>query len=158
MRYMDKNASEKSCGACKLLSVPWPDTTQLGLLVLRVGIGVLMSVHGWEKLEMLLEGKGGAWLDPLGIGSTLSLFLAMSAELFCSILLIAGFLTRLAALVLMINFSVIVFVFDPSTSWNASYELGVVYLVAYVALFLTGAGKLSVDHFITGKLLKARDC
>ncbi len=158
MRCMDKNYSEKSCSACKLLSVPWPDTTQLGLLVLRLGVGALMFVHGKEKLSMLLDGQGSQWLDPLGIGATLSLFLAMFAELFCSILLMAGFLTRLAALVLIINFSVIVFVFDPRTPWNASYELGVVYLVAYAALFLTGAGKISVDHYLVGKLLKSRDC
>ena len=155
---MDTNSSQKSCGACKLLSVPWPDTTQLGLLVLRFGVGALMFVHGKEKLSMLLDGQGSTWLDPLGIGSTLSLFLAMFAELVCSILLMAGFLTRLAALVLIVNFSVIVFVFDPQTSWNASYELGVAYLVAYVALFLTGAGKLSVDHYMVRKLLKSRDC
>ena len=45
----------------------------------------------------------GKFPDPLGVGSTTSLALAVFAEVVCSVLLAFGLFTRLAAAVLAIN-------------------------------------------------------
>ncbi|MCD8070841.1 MAG: DoxX family protein [Akkermansiaceae bacterium] len=143
----DVKKRECSCGRClpRLAGAPF------GVALLRLGVGVLMLVHGIPKVWMLASGQWQSFPDPVGIGSGLSLFLAAFAECVCSLLLMAGFMTRLAAFVLTVNFCVIVFAFDAGKSW-ADTELAAVYLLVYAVLMLTGAGRFSVDG-----LLECRD-
>ncbi len=136
---------------CSPLLTPWVYQYHIGLLFMRVSVSILMLTHGIPKLMMLLQGQGGAWLNPLGIGSTLSLALCVFAECLCSVALLLGFLTRMAALVLVFNFWVVVFVFDRSAAW-AQVELPLLYLICYGTLLCTGAGVFSLDHFISRKL------
>src|SRR4029079_5924914 len=78
----------------------------LGLLVLRVWLGVAMLCnHGWDKV-LHFQGNAGSFPDPLHISPTVSLVLAVVAEFACSALLAAGLVTRLAALVLAIDLAV----------------------------------------------------
>ncbi len=101
--------------------------------------------HGWGKL-MNVFGGNFQFLDPLGIGPTASLILAAFAEAICSLLIIAGFWTRFAALILTINMAVAVFfVHFPAGDWFGDMELPLFYLVAFIFIFLTGPGKYSVD-------------
>lgn len=118
----------------------------LGLLLLRLGTGGLMLMHGWPKLMSYSE-KAAKFSDPLGIGSPASLALVIFAEVVCAILIMAGLTTRLAALVLTINFAVIVQVVHAADPIKEK-ELAVFYLVLYAALLLTGPGKLSLDRLI----------
>jgi putative oxidoreductase len=72
--------------------------------------------------------------------------LAIFAEFFCSILLILGLFTRLACIALIITMVVIVSVHD----WDLfnKHELAPTFLVGYVAIFLMGPGKYSLDALI----------
>ncbi len=119
--------------------------------ILRIAVGAMMLVHGYPKLLMLMGGAGSTWMDPIGIGGTLSLALSCFAEFFCSLALIFGLLTRLSAMVLAVNFWVVVFMVDGNTTWPQS-ELPVLYLVCYITLACTGAGHYSLDHLIRRKL------
>lgn len=101
--------------------------------------------HGWGKLMSVFGGDFG-FLDPIGIGPTASLILAAFAEGICSLLIIAGFWTRLASLFLIINMSVAVFLVHlPGGDWFGDMELPVLYLVSFIVIFLLGPGKFSVD-------------
>lgn len=101
--------------------------------------------HGWGKL-MNVFGGNFQFLDPLGIGPTASLILAAFAEGICSLLIIAGFWTRLASLFLTINMAVAVFlVHFPAGDWFGDMELPLFYLVSFIVIFLLGPGKYSVD-------------
>ena len=77
----------------------------VGLLVLRVAIGGLMLVHGIQKVmgygEMVEK-----FPDPIGMGSQLSLIAAIGAEAGCSLLLIFGLGTRLAAIPLAFTMAI----------------------------------------------------
>jgi putative oxidoreductase len=65
----------------------------------------------------------------------------------CSTLLIAGLFSRFAALMLAVTMGTAFFFVHKSALVGAnSGELAMVYLTAYVTLFLTGAGKISVDR------------
>lgn len=143
---MEQTPEEKE-RVCTMLHAPWLSNNHFGVALLRIGVSVMMLVHGIPKLMMLIHGHGEEWLDPLGIGATLSLFLATFAEFFCSLLLLAGFMTRLAAFVLFVNFCVIVFVFSVGAPWTVA-ELPTLYLLIYGVLVLAGAGRLSVDHML----------
>jgi len=118
-----------------------------GLLFLRVGLGAtMMLAHGWGKLTSYGE-KADSFPDPLGVGSPLSMALAVFAEFFCSLLLIAGLGTRLAAANLIVTMAVAFFLVHGDDPWQRK-ELAFVYLLPYVALFLTGPGRWSCDALI----------
>lgn len=136
---------------CAAVNAPWIYRNQLGIIFLRICVSILMLGHGLPKLWLLLRGGGSEWLDPLGIGSTLSLALCAFAEVFCSLFLIVGLLTRLSAMVLLINFWVVVFVVHAQGSW-AQAELPLLYLICYGTLVCTGAGPLSLDSLMKRRL------
>ena len=118
-------------------------STSLGLLVLRVSMGALMLVHGIPKL-MGYDEMSQAFLDPIGLGSQLTLILAIAAEVGCAVLLILGLGTRLAAIPLATTMLVAWFVVHIEDPW-VKQELPALFLSGFVALILTGAGKFSLD-------------
>lgn len=115
-------------------------------LCLRLGLGVAMIPHGYEKLMHFNEQKAD-FLNLFGLGSPVSLALALGAEFFCSILLMLGLLTRLVLIPLIVTALVIVcmahegdIVGDGST--------GFLFLVGYTTSLLLGAGDYSLDALI----------
>jgi len=127
-------------------------TLSIGLLILRVTVGVFMMTHGLGKLKMLVGPGEIQFADPIGIGVELSLILAVFAEFFCSILLILGLGTRLAAFPLwftMFVAGVIVHSADPFGVKEMAFLYGTIYTV----LLFTGPGKLSLDWVINRTLL-----
>lgn len=68
---------------------PVGNAFSLFLLALRILFGVLLLSHGiqkWTNFSAMSE----SFPDPLGVGSTLSLGLAVFAEVFCSVGFIFG--------------------------------------------------------------------
>jgi len=128
-----------------------PRRVDCGLLALRINAALpLFLKHGTEKLfrfhHMIVY-----FPDPLHIGVIPSLLFATLSDGICSLLLIAGFATRWAALICFINiFVALAFVhhfviFGPQGDHG---ELMVLYLAAMVTLFLCGAGKYSADGWM----------
>ena len=82
----------------------------IGLLLLRLGAcSFLIYGHGWGKLANYTA-RSETFSDPLGVGSPMSLGLAVFAEVFCSIAVMLGLLTRLAAIPLIITMGVAGFI------------------------------------------------
>ena len=126
---------------------PWGHAA--AILLLRLFVGAMMLTHGMTKL-MNFAALSGSFPDPIGIGSAPSLTLALLAEAGCSILIMAGFLTRLATLPLIVNMLVAAFVAHGGDPFQVK-ELAIMYLGIYVVLLLTGAGRFSVDYLLFGK-------
>lgn len=119
----------------------------LSMFLLRVGFGTMLFIrHGLPKLERFSELKNN-FSDPLHIGRSTSLILVIFAEVFCSLLLVAGLLTRLAALVLCILFLVIIFIVFKGRPLKDS-ELAILFLMAVLTLLFCGPGKWSLDRVI----------
>lgn len=118
----------------------------VGLLLLRLTFGCFMLVHGWAKLAGYSE-MADRFPDPLGMGSQLSLIAAIGAEVGCSLLLMIGLGTRLAAVPLAFTMMIALFVVHGSDPWKVK-ELAACFLAVYTVIVLTGPGKLSVDHLI----------
>jgi putative oxidoreductase len=131
-------------------------STSIGLLILRIGFGVYLATHGWGKVQMLLDGQSAQFGDPIGIGAMPSLVLATLAEFACSLLVVVGLATRLAAIPVVITMGVAAFVVHSSDPWTMqptgpSKEPALLYLTAFLALAFTGAGRYSLDHAWWGK-------
>ena len=123
-------------------------TVDIGLFILRVGISLLMIPHGWSKLQRLNNGED--FYNFLGMGSEVSLLLIVIAEFFCSILLIIGIGTRFILIPLMIGMLVVVFMVHGADPFGDK-EHGLLFLVPYLTLFITGPGKYSLDYYLFGK-------
>lgn len=128
-----------------------PFSPDLGLLVLRVWFGIgLLTLHGWGKLANFAE-RAGRFSDPLGVGSPVSLALATFGEVFCSSLVVLGFCTRFGAIgagaVPLVAFY---FVHGTTLSGPRNGELALMYLGAFVTIFLAGPGRYSVDARLGG--------
>lgn len=130
---------------------PTSKTIDTFLLVLRLGIAVLMLTHGLPKLMALTSGEPVAFPSVLGMSPALTLSLAVFAEVFCSILLLVGFVTRVAVVPLIVTMLVAVFVVHGNDPF-ARQELGLLYLLVYVGLLLAGSGRYSVDGLLQRKL------
>ncbi len=117
--------------------------TDFALLILRLGSGILLFIHGLPKIINFSE-RLNTFADPLGFGPALSLQLVVFAEVFCSLLLAAGFMSRLLLIPLIINMSVITFIVHGSDPFNKQ-ELPLLYLIAFIVLMIAGPGKYSVD-------------
>lgn len=122
-------------------------SVDLALLIARVGIGILMLVHGISKIPMLSQSPI-QFYDFMGLGDQVSLWLALFAEIGCSILIIFGFATRLAVIPLIITMFVAVFIIHAEDPF-VKQEMGLHYILIYVMLLLTGAGKYSIDYLIS---------
>ena len=120
------------------------------MLILRVVFGlVLIYGHGFGKLSVIFSGQEIQFMDPFGIGADLSYHLAAFAEGICALLLIFGLFSRLASLVLAINFMVI-FIFHAFMAGDGFpiLELRFLYLSGFIALVFTGPGRISLDHLL----------
>ncbi len=123
----------------------------LGLLIFRVGISFWMiSNHGWGKFSTLINGDEIQFLDPIGIGMTISFILAMFAEFFCSILVALGVWVRWAAVPLLFTMLIAFFIAhgaDPI----AKREIAGLYLVGYAMIVFTGGGRFALGTLLGGK-------
>lgn len=122
-------------------------SVDFALLIARVGVGALMLVHGISKIPMLSQSPI-QFYDFMGLGDQVSLWLALFAEIGCSILVIFGFATRLAVIPLIITMLVAVFIIHAEDPF-VKQEMGLHYILIYVMLLLTGAGKYSIDYLIS---------
>lgn len=124
-----------------------PFSTDLGLLVLRAWLGTTMVVaHGKDKL---MNPSGPlAFFQSLGFPPAIG-WGAIIAESLFAVLLVLGLATRWAAAFLTVTMAVAFFVahkglIDPKLP-KESGELAFIYLAGFLAIFLAGPGRFSVD-------------
>ena len=120
------------------------------LLILRISFGLLLMNHGIQKWSNFQE-LSTSFPDPLGLGSPLSLGLAIFAELVCSMAFIIGFLYRLAMIPMIFTMGIAFFVIHANDAF-AMKELALVYLIVFILMYISGPGKYSVDCMIGRQL------
>lgn len=125
----------------------------IGLLIFRLTLGfVLLYGHGFGKLSIIFSGQEIQFMDPIGIGASLSFYMDAFAEGVCSILLILGLFSRFASLVLTVNF-IVIFIFHGFILKDGFeiLELRFLYLLPFIALTFMGAGRFSLDNYLFKK-------
>lgn len=116
----------------------------IGLLILRVGIGAMMLFgHGWGKL-VNFSNISATFPDPLGVGSQVSLALAIFAEVVCALALMLGIFTRFAVIPLLITMIVAAFIVHSADPWGKK-EFALLYALPFLTLIFTGPGSFSID-------------
>lgn len=123
-----------------------PETAvNISSLLLRLSSATMLT-HGWKKLSNFST-MSEKFSDPLHVGHTASLSMTIFAEFFCTIFLVLGLFTRIATIPLIICFAVIVLIVHAPDDFGEK-ELALVYLMLYIAIFILGPGKFSLDNAI----------
>jgi len=123
------------------------------LLVTRISVGSMMLTHGIPKLMNFFSTGDVVFSDPLGVGTIPSLMMTIFAEVFCSIFLILGLGTRIAAVPLIITMLVAVLIVHASDPFGDK-ELALMYLTVYMFLIVAGSGKYSLDQWLLNRQRK----
>lgn len=125
------------------------DFTSLGILIMRIGFaGTILIRHGLPKL-LDFSNKMHVFPDPIGLGSTISLSLTVTAEFLCAILVVVGIFTRFAVVPLVIAMAVAFFVVHGADPF-VKKELAFLFLVGFSSILATGGGKFSLDALFRG--------
>ncbi|HAK80612.1 MAG TPA: DoxX family protein [Runella sp.] len=127
-------------------------TTDLALLLLRVGIGVLMLTHGTPRLLVLLSDEPIRFVSVFGMSEKVSFILNILAEFFCSIFVIIGLGTRIASIPLAFVMAVAAFHIHLHDEFSIQ-EMSLHFLLVFVVLFLTGGGRYSLDYWLQQRVL-----
>jgi putative oxidoreductase len=131
----------------KLVSTSYSDSAfNTAMLLLRIVIGVLLFKHGYDKMVHFQE-YSAKFINFMGIGQKASLSLSIFAEAFCSLLVVIGLFTRLAAIPIIINLSVALFKAHNGDFWGAG-QPATLFLIGFVVLLFVGPGRASVDGMI----------
>ena len=114
----------------------------LVLLCLRLFFGLMLIMHGLEKLYNYTE-LCFVFPDPIGIGSEVSLILAIFAEMFCSIAFIFGALYRLTMIPMLVVMAIAFFHIHEASIIQG--ELAFIYLMVLVMMYIAGPGQYAID-------------
>lgn len=137
-------------------------STDAGLapLAIRVPLGIIFAAHGAQKLFGWFGGYGlngtAQWMDSIGLHLGLLLaLLAGGAEFFGGLALLVGLLVRPSSAALAFTMLLAIFSVHISNGLflsNNGFEYALAMLAATVSLTISGAGRLSVDAVLQGKV------
>ncbi len=136
-------------------------------LILRLGLGVVFLAHGSQKVLGLWGGGGlsasyHAFTAQMGIPGVLAV-LAIATEFIGSLCVLAGLLTRPAALAIAVEMVVAVRMahwqhgffmnwFGRMPAGAEGFEYHILLITIAVALVMGGGGRLSADRAIAGMM------
>jgi putative oxidoreductase len=121
------------------------------ILILRLFFGVMFFIHGLGKMMNFSE-LSLTYPSVFGLGSYMTLMLAVFTEFCCSLFLIAGLLFRIMLLPMIVAMAVAFF--DIHDGFLPEGELSLIYLIVFCLLYFVGPGKLSIDYLIDRRLRK----
>ncbi|HEY2494478.1 MAG TPA: DoxX family protein [Paenibacillus sp.] len=131
-------------------------TIALGLLIIRLVVGLSFVGHGAQKLFGWFGGYGpkgtGGWMESIGIKPGVAMAVGAGlAELLGGLLFAAGLFTEVGALLIVLTMlGAIVKVHGSNGYWATAngYEYNLLLIVVAIGIALTGAGAYSMDALL----------
>jgi len=124
-------------------------SSDTGILIIRIAVGVLLPFHGFSKLINGISWLGGL-LSNVGLPSFIR-YGVFIGEIIAPILLVIGYRTRIASLFVAFNMFMAVFlvhrheIFTLKGSGGWAIELDALIFFSALALFFTGGGKYAAS-------------
>ena len=119
-----------------------------GLFVVRLILGIFMTYHGWEIFDKVKMNEYAGW-DTFKNQAFMA-YLGKGAELVGGIMLIVGWWTRLAALIVIFTMAYIAFFVGNGIIWYNDQHPFMFVLLGLVFIF-TGPGRYSIDAVLESK-------
>jgi putative oxidoreductase len=119
-----------------------------GFLMLRVLLASpMIAVHGWGKVQSLFAEGPVRFADPLHLGATTTLVLAVLTEFVAPLLVLLGIRVRWAAGATAVTMGVaFVMVHGGALTGEHSGELAYLYLVGFAVLAIAGDARGAPDR------------
>lgn len=130
------------------------DSVSVGVLIIRVVIGISFAAHGYFKFFKGGKIAGTArWFDGMGMkpNGTIHAYLAATTELVAGTLFAIGLLTPLASAAIVGQMLVAGYTANRAAGfWSANkgWELNLVLATVAVGVATIGPGKYAVDHVL----------
>lgn len=120
----------------------------IGILALRIFLGVLLAYHGYPKLTSHRKQTMG-WLSSMGIPGASGPLVGL-LELVGGLFLVFGFLTPIVGILLTLEFigTTILSKSKLGKKLLLGYELDLLYLAGALALVFLGGGAYSLDRLL----------
>ncbi|HEX8594556.1 MAG TPA: DoxX family protein [Pseudomonas sp.] len=121
----------------------------LGLLFLRISASVLlMVVHGLPKL-LNFQAELSRIEDPFHMGASLTLSMAIFAEVVCPIFIAAGLFVRVSSVPIIVVLLVALVIVHPQWSLEEG-QFGWLLLIIFTTVFMAGPGRLALNARFSG--------
>jgi putative oxidoreductase len=128
----------------------------IGLLIIRVVVGVSFMAHGAQKLFGWFGGYGlkgtGGWMESLGMKpGVMMALMAGLAELIGGLLFTLGLLTPLAGIMIAATMVMAIVKVHASNGYWATqngYEYNLTLIAVEIGIALIGPGKYALDAFL----------
>ncbi|WP_165998544.1 DoxX family protein [Bacillus sp. Cs-700] len=121
----------------------------VALVVLRLALGLIFTVHGFDKFAGGIENTVG-FFESIGISGGLA-YVVATIELVGGLLMIVGLGTRIVAALFIIVMLGAIFTVKSGTGFIGGYELDLALLGMSLALLISGGGVISVDNKLFSK-------
>lgn len=125
------------------------DSSDIALLVLRVVFGVVLALHGYNKISNGLDGTA-RWFESIGMRwPRLQAAVAAGVEIGAGIAFAIGLLTPLASAAI-IGVMIVAYWVDHRGKglfiFNGGWEYVLSIIVVACAVSIAGPGRFSIDH------------
>lgn len=123
--------------------------SDLAILLLRIGVGVIFIYHGWGKLTGI-EGVQG-FFGNIGIPfPAVMAWVVAFIEFFGGLMVLFGAYAKIPYLLLALIMVVALFTVKIEQGFEAA-RIDMLLLLTTLALFFLGSGNYSVDHKIASR-------
>lgn len=123
---------------------------------MRFSTGAVLFPHGVVKLMALPPTGAAAGIAQHGLPfPTFLAYATIFAESFGAAFLALGLFTRFAAVMIWIEMSVIIFVYQWQFGYfwtQKGYEFALLWWLLCIAIFFRGGGRYSLDHYLPREL------
>lgn len=117
----------------------------LGILLIRIAIGLVFLAHGWDKVSDL---SGTAIvMAEFGVPAIFA-YAASFVELLGGLALVAGVWTRWAGILLAVEIAVAIALVKLQFGYVGGYEFELTLLLGSLGIALIGPGAFSVEKFV----------
>ncbi|MCB0210381.1 MAG: DoxX family protein [Anaerolineae bacterium] len=132
-----------------------PVSPEWGLAILRIVVGIVFLVHGYQKLFLMGFGGVAGFFGSLGIPLPMVAAIVVTLlEFFGGLALILGFFSRWVSILLVIDMLVAIITVHLANGFsagNGGYEFVLTLLAASAAIALAGSGALSIDSWLSDR-------
>lgn len=117
------------------------NNTDLGLLLVRVGLGLVFIAHGWAKIDGM-DGTIGFFAS-IGL-SAFWAYLVAYVEFIGGIAMLVGLFTNWAGMLLAVVMIVAIVMLKLSKGFVGGYEFDLVLFLSSLAIVIAGPGKYTL--------------
>lgn len=124
--------------------------TEIGLLILRVVVGITFLIHGLDKFNGGIDGTV-AMFEGMGFPGFLA-YLVTFAEILGGLALIVGLLTRIVSIVFAAIMVTAIFQVKADGGFLGGFELDLVLLACSILLALSSSRLVALNRVLPGAL------